>query len=166
MAVVGGPNMARTAKRCSCILADPRSGSARFRCLKCVIASLNLYGTREQAIVTAAAIDPDAVTAKNAPVDASIMKEVEKAEKEQVLNSILFFLFSLLSFCSLYSANLYLTTLARVCVQADEMSTEKAFATGNEVVNDDGSTKAIKKVADSKKAMGTKSLLHAVGWKK
>jgi hypothetical protein len=37
-----------------------------------------------QAIVTAAAIDPDAVTAKNAPVDASIMKEVEKAEKEQV----------------------------------------------------------------------------------
>ena len=34
--------------------------------------------------MTAAAIDPDAVTAKNAPVDASIMKEVEKAEKEQV----------------------------------------------------------------------------------
>lgn len=35
------------------------------------------------AIVTAAKIDPDAVTAQNAPVDASIMKEVEKAEKEQ-----------------------------------------------------------------------------------
>ena len=34
--------------------------------------------------MTAAAIDPDAVTARNAPVDASIMKEVEKAEKEQV----------------------------------------------------------------------------------
>lgn len=44
--------------------------------------------------MTAAAIDPDAVTAKNAPVDASIMKEVEKAEKEQVLNSVLFSLFS------------------------------------------------------------------------
>jgi hypothetical protein len=27
--------------------------------------------------------NPDAVTAKNPPVDASIMKEVEKAEKEQ-----------------------------------------------------------------------------------
>ena len=59
---------------------------------------------------------------------------------------------------------LYLTTWARV--QADEMSTEKAFATGNEIVNDDGSTKAIKKVANAKKALGTKSLLHAVGWKK
>ncbi len=35
------------------------------------------------AIVTASKIDPDAVTAQNAPVDASIMKEVEKAEKEQ-----------------------------------------------------------------------------------
>lgn len=97
----------------------------------------SLLGSGEEtaaahAIVTAAAIDPDAVTAKNAPVDASIMKEVEKAEKEQ----------------------------------ADEMSTEKAFATGNEIVNDDGSTKAIKKATNAKKAVGTKSLLKAVGWKK
>ncbi len=35
------------------------------------------------AIVTASKIDPDAVTAQNPAVDASIMKEVEKAEKEQ-----------------------------------------------------------------------------------
>ncbi len=46
------------------------------------------------------------------------------------------------------------------------MSTEKAFATGNEIVNDDGSTKAIKKATNAKKAVGTKSLLKAVGWKK
>jgi len=49
-----------------------------------------LLGSGEEAsaahaIVTAASIDPDAVTARNPAVDASIMKEVEKAEKEQVL---------------------------------------------------------------------------------
>ena len=82
--------------------------------------------------MTAASIDPDAVTAQNAPVDASIMKEVEKAEKEQ----------------------------------ADEMSTEKAFSLGNEVVSDDGSAKAIKKVAEAKKALRTQSLVRAVGWAK
>jgi len=96
-----------------------------------------LLGSGEEAsaahaIVTAAAIDPDAVTAKNPAVDASMMKEVEKAEKEQ----------------------------------ADEMNTEKAFAVGNEVVRDDGTGKAIKKVAAAKKALRTESLVRAVGWSK
>jgi hypothetical protein len=40
------------------------------------------------AIVTASKIDPDAVTAQNPAVDASIMKEVEKAEKEQARPSV------------------------------------------------------------------------------
>jgi len=96
-----------------------------------------LLGSGEEAsaahaIVTAASIDPDAVTARNPAVDASIMKEVEKAEKEQ----------------------------------ADEMTTEKGFAVGNEVVRDDGTAKAIKKVAAAKKALRTESLVRAVGWSK
>merc|ERR1712205_5757 len=50
--------------------------------------SISLLGAGEEAaaahaITTAAAIDPDSVTAKNPPVDEKIMKEVEKAEQEQ-----------------------------------------------------------------------------------
>ena len=51
--------------------------------------SISLLGAGEEAaaahaITTAAAIDPDSVTAKNPPVDEKIMKEGEKAEKDGV----------------------------------------------------------------------------------
>jgi hypothetical protein len=63
----------------TCLLA-----SAEWRSEKTMLLGSGEETAAAHAIVTAAAIDPDAVTAKNAPVDSAIMKEVEKAEKEQV----------------------------------------------------------------------------------
>ena len=57
--------------------------SAEWRSGETMLLGSGEEASAAHAIVTAAAIDPGAVTAKNPPVDASIMKEVEKAEKEQ-----------------------------------------------------------------------------------
>ena len=141
------------------------------------------------AIVTASKIDPDAVTAQNPAVDASIMKEVEKAEKEQARPSV--FLPAALFTARKHLPCAHLPRERRgfarsccvvrgtgredggvtspvhvLCCQADEMDTEKAFAVGNEVVRDDGTGKKLAPAKGAHKDAKTESLVRAVGWKK
>lgn len=120
----------------TCLLA-----SAEWRSEKTMLLGSGEENAAAHAIVTAAAIDPDAVTAKNAPVDADIMKEVEKAEKEQVLSRTwtAWIFITRNVFLSLFRATMRNSNLVEW--QADEMNTEKAFAVGNEVISDDGTGK-------------------------